>query len=125
MTSAVKRNVVGAVAAIAAAVLLWAAYVPHRETFNAIIALVPMLVIARVCAPKRSAALFFLFGLVYWVLSLSWMPAVMKNNGPWPLVGLGWFALSAACAGYFSLFGFCAAKMWHKERERTYENKYN
>lgn len=112
MTAAVKRNAVGSVAAVAAAVLLWAAYVPHCETFNALVALVPMLVIARACSPKRSAALFFLFGLVYWVLSLSWMPAVVKNNGPWPLVGLGWFALSAACAGYFSLFGFCAAKMW-------------
>lgn len=118
MAAAFKRNAAGFVAAIAAAVLLWAAYVPHRETFNAIVALVPMLAIARVCSPKRSSVLFFLFGVVYWVLSLSWMPAVVKNNGPWPLVGLGWFALSAACAGYFALFGFLAARMWRFARPR-------
>ena len=95
-----------------AALLLWAAFPPHSETLAILVALVPMLMIARVASPKRAAVCFFAFGMLYWVLSLSWMPAIIKNNGPWPLVVLGWFALSAACAAYFALYGFAAAKLW-------------
>lgn len=112
VTAAFRRNIACSVAAVAAAVLLYAAYVPYRETLNVIVALVPMLVIARVSRPGRSALFFFLFGFVYWALSVSWLPAIVKNNGPWPLVALGWFTLSTACAGYFALFGWMAARMW-------------
>jgi len=45
---------------------------------------------------------------------LAWMPAVCKNDGPWPLVGLGWFGLAALCAGYFALFGWLAARAWRR-----------
>ena len=104
------------IGAVLAALLLWAAFPPHSETLAILVALVPALVIARTSAPKRSAFFFFVFGLLYWILSLSWMPAIIKNNGPWPLVLLGWFALSAACAMYFALYGFAAAAMWRLNR---------
>ena len=107
-----KRNLWCGIAASVSALLLWAAYPPHGETFAILVALVPMLVVARLASPRRSALFFFLFGLAFWVLTLSWMPAIIKNNGPWPLVLLGWFALSAACAGYFAAFGFLAARLW-------------
>ena len=97
-----------------AALLLWAAYPPQNETLAILVALVPMLTLARLVPPGRSALFFFLFGFVFWVLTLSWMPAIIKNNGPWPLVLLGWFALAAACAGYFALFGFLSAWMWRR-----------
>ena len=109
-----KRNLWCSIAAVVAALLLWAAYPPHNETLAILVALVPMLVVARRSSPRRSALFFFLFGFVFWVLSLSWMPAIIKNNGPWPLVVLGWFALAAACAGYLALYGFCAAWLWRR-----------
>ena len=113
-----KRNLLCGIAAAVSALLLWAAYPPHSETLAILVALVPMLVVARLSSPKRSALIFFLFGFLFWVLSLSWMPAIIKNNGPWPLVLLGWFALAAACAGYMALFGFGAAWLWRR-RERV------
>ena len=112
-----KTNLWCGLAAVVAALLLWAAYPPRHETLAILVALVPMLVVARRSSPKRSALFFFVFGFLFWVLSLSWMPAIIKNNGPWPLVILGWFALSAACAGYLALYGFCAAWLWRRARQ--------
>ena len=99
-----------------AALLLWAAYPPHGETFAVLVALVPMLVVARLVPARRAALAFFAFGVVFWVLSLSWMPAIVKNNGPWPLVVLGWFALAALCASYFAVFGFAVSWLWGARR---------
>ena len=112
-----KRNLMCGAAAVVSALLLWAAFPPHSETFSILIALTPMIVLSRVCAPRRSAVAFFLCGLVYWILSLSWMPAIIKNNGPWPLVVLGWFALAAYCALYFAAYGWLASSVWRKRSE--------
>ena len=115
-----KQNLWCGIAAAVSALFLWAAYPPHGETLAVLVALVPMLVVARLASPKRSALVFFLFGLMFWVLSLSWMPAIVKNNGPWPLVLLGWFALAAFCSLYFALFGFWTAWIWRwRERKCT------
>lgn len=111
-----RKNVLCGVAAFVSALLLWAAYPPHSEVFAILVALVPILVTVRIASPKRSALTCFAFGLLYWVLSLSWMPAIIKNNGPWPLVLLGWFALAAACAAYFALFGYLASMIWSRGR---------
>lgn len=112
-----KRNLLCGIAAAVSALLLWAAYPPHSETFSILIALVPMVVLSRVCAPRVSASAFFFSGLCYWVLSLSWMPAIIKNNGPWPLVVLGWFALAAYCALYFAAYGWLSSFLWRKRNE--------
>ena len=109
-----KENLICGVAAAVSALLLWAAYPPHSETFSVLVALVPMVVLSRVSSPRRSLASFFFFGLVYWMLSLSWMPAIIKNNGPWPLVVLGWFALAAYCALYFAAYGWIVSHIWRK-----------
>jgi len=112
-----RRSVVAcATAAVLSALLLWAAYPPHGETCAVLVALVPLLVAVRMLRPGRAAATCFLSGLVFWMLCLSWMPAIIKNNGPWPLVLLGWFALSAFCAGYFAAWGFAAAWIWRLGR---------
>ena len=112
-----KRNLMSGAAAAVSAMLLWAAFPPHSETFSILVALTPMIVLSRVCAPRRSAIAFSLCGLVYWILSLSWMPAIIKNNGPWPLVVLGWFALAAYCALYFAVYGWIASYIWRKRND--------
>ena len=109
-----KKNLWCGIAAAVSALLLWAAYPPHGETLAVLVALVPMFIVARLSSPRRSSLCFFVFGFLFWVLSLSWMPAIIKNNGPWPLVILGWFALAAACAGYLALCGFCMAWLWRR-----------
>jgi len=109
-----KRLLAIAVPAAASAVLLWAAFPPAGEVACAAVALVPLLVVARLCAPRRSAAVWFAGGFAFWFATLSWMPAIIKNNGPWPLVVLGWIGLSAACAAYFALFGWMAARVWRR-----------
>ena len=118
MTAGVgKRNMLCGVASVVSALLLWAAYPPHSETFSILVALVPLIVVSRTCSPRVSAAAFFLSGLCYWMLSLSWMPAIIKNNGPWPLVVLGWFALAAYCALYFAAYGWLSSFLWRKRGE--------
>ena len=98
----------------ASALLLWASFPPLGETANVAVALVPLLVVSRLCSPKRSAWLWFAGGFLFWFGTLSWMPAIIKNNGPWPLVVLGWAGLAAACSGYFALFGWAAARVWRR-----------
>jgi len=102
------------VPAVLSAVLMWAAFPPMGETANIVVALTPLLAVSRLCSPKRSAWLWFAGGFLFWFGTLSWMPAIIKNNGPWPLVVLGWAGLAVACAGYFALFGWLAARVWRR-----------
>ena len=115
-----KRNLFCGIAAVVSALLLWAAYPPHSETFSVLVALVPVMVVSRTCAPRVSALTFFSSGLCYWLLSLSWMPAIVKNNGPWPLVFLGWFALAAYCALYFAAYGWLSSFIWRRQGARAW-----
>ena len=96
------------------AVLLWAAFPPLGEVANIALALTPLLVVSRLCTPKRAAWLWFAGGFLFWFGTLSWMPAIIKNNGPWPLVVLGWAGLAAACAAYFALYGWLSARAWRR-----------
>lgn len=98
------------------AFLLWAAFPPAGETCAVAFAVAPMLALSRLCSPKRSAWTWFACGMMFWTATLSWMPAIVKNNGPLPLVLLGWFGLAALCAGYFALFGWLHARTWRKVR---------
>ncbi len=100
--------------AVLCAVLLWAAYPPMGEVANVAVAIVPLLVVSRLCAPKRAALMWFVGGFLFWFGTLSWMPAIIKNNGPWPLVILGWAGLAAVCACYFALFGWMSARVWRR-----------
>ncbi len=99
--------------------LLWAAFPPMGEGTDCLFALAPLLWLARRERPGLSARRWFLSGAFFWTATLAWMPAIVKNGGPWPLVVLGWFALSAYCAAYFALFGWLAAKYWCWARSRV------
>ena len=61
--------------------LLWAAFVPLAEKTNVLFALAPMMFYTRLeCYSKASTWLWFKNGIVFWVLTLSWMPAIVKNG---------------------------------------------
>ena len=100
-------------AAAASALLMWGAFAECGESMNVCFALAPMLLVSRLSPRRVSARWWFLSGLAFWVATLSWMPAIIKNNGPWPLVVLGWGALSVYCAAFFWLFGWLVA--WARE----------
>ena len=104
-------------AAALTAFLMWAAFPPMNETLDIAFALAPMLALTRLAArPGTAARWWFLSGFAFWFGTLSWMPAICRNNGPWPLVMLGWAGLAAACAGYFALFGWLDARLWARAR---------
>lgn len=102
------------------AVLMWAAFPPFAEKSDIFFALAPLLWYSRNRAPGASARIWFGNGLLYWVLTLSWMHAIVKNGGPWPLVILGWFALAAVCALFFGAFGWLASVLWQWTKGRGY-----
>lgn len=97
--------------------LLWAAFPPMGEVSDCLFALAPLMWLSRRATPGESAKRWFQSGAFFWFATLSWMPAIVKNGGPWPLVVLGWFALAAYCAGYFALYGWLSAKYWTWARE--------
>lgn len=100
--------------------LLWASFPPMGESADVFFALAPAIWFSRRNSPKRSFLCWFSNGLFFWTATLSWMPAIVKNGGPWPLVVLGWGALAAYCALYFGLFGWLAAIVWRWVRTRHY-----
>ncbi|MBO4448723.1 MAG: apolipoprotein N-acyltransferase [Kiritimatiellae bacterium] len=100
--------------------LLWAAFPPMAEKADALFALAPLIWLSRGGDSRLSARRWFLNGLVFWVATLSWMPAIVSNGGPWPLVALGWFALAAYCALYFGAYGYLSARFWRWAQGRSY-----
>ena len=93
--------------------LLWAAYPPMGERMDCLFALAPLMWLSRrEVSAGIVAKRWFQSGIFYWIATLSWMPAIVKNGGPWPLVVLGWFALAAYCAVYFAAYGWLSAKFW-------------
>lgn len=102
------------VSAVVSAILLFATFPPLSEVVDVLFALVPVLVVSRLCNVKRSAWTWGLFGILFWMSSLSWLVAISKNGGPLPLVILGLIGLSAICGGYFALFGALDALLWRR-----------
>ena len=100
--------------------LLWAAYPPMGEKTDVLFALAPLMWLSRRGEARVSAKRWFMSGAFFWVATLSWMPAIVKNGGPWPLVVLGWFALAAYCAAYFAAYGYLSAKAWGWARGGRY-----
>ena len=97
--------------------LLWAAYPPIGERMDCLFALAPLMWLSRrEVSAGIAAKCWFQSGITYWVATLSWMPAIVKNGGPWPLVVLGWFALAAYCAAYFAAYGWLSARYWRWAR---------
>ena len=100
--------------------LLWAAFPPMGEMTDCLFALAPLLWLSRNGETGTVVRRWFLNGFVFWFATLSWMPAIVKNGGPWPLVVLGWGALSAYCAAYFAAFGYLSSRVWREVKNRGY-----
>jgi apolipoprotein N-acyltransferase len=100
--------------------LLWASFPPMGEMTDCLFALAPLIWLSRNGDMKTVVRRWFLNGFVFWFATLSWMPAIVKNGGPWPLVVLGWGALSAYCAAYFAAFGYLSARVWREVNGRGY-----
>lgn len=106
------RAVFGKIAWFIPGFLLWASFPPMAERSDILFALAPLMVLSRGGNAGRSALRWFQSGLFFWVATLSWMPAIVKNNGPWPLVVAGWSVLALYCAAYFAAYGWLSAKYW-------------
>lgn len=100
--------------------LLWASFPPMGETADGLFALAPLLWLARQGDTRKTVRRFFLNGFLFWAATLAWMPAIVKNGGPWPLVVLGWGGLAAYCALYFAAFGYLSSRVWRFVRGRPF-----
>lgn len=103
--------------------LLFASFPPMGEKIDILFALSPLMVLSRGGDSKKSAWRWFQSGAFFWIATLSWMPAIIKNNGPWPLVVLGWGALALYCASYFALYGWLSAKYWAWAKGRSFQGE--
>lgn len=93
---------------------LFAAFPPFDQPVNAWTALAPLLLLIRLSTPRQAAKWTFACGFLFWLATLSWFPAIIKNNGPWPLVLLGQAGLSLWCALFWALFAFLSASVWRR-----------
>ncbi|MFA7172988.1 MAG: apolipoprotein N-acyltransferase [Kiritimatiellia bacterium] len=100
------------IAVLTSSLLLWASFPPSAQSDSAWLTLVPLMLITRYCQPKSAFKWVFFSALIFWVLSLSWFPAIIKNGGPWFLVVLGQVALSAVCALHTAVFALCSSMLW-------------
>lgn len=92
--------------------LLWASFPPIAEKTDIFFALAPLLWLARNRGTRANVKGWFMSGFFFWFATLAWMPAIVKNGGPWPLVVLGWGALAAYCALYFAAYGYLISSFW-------------
>ena len=99
-------------AAVASGLLLAAAFPPNAQAESAWMALAPLMLVVRRSAPRAAFGWACLSGFVFWVVTLRWFPAIIKNEGPWPLVLLGQGALSAWCALFFGWYAAASARVW-------------
>ena len=99
-------------AAAMSGLMLWAAFPPQSQADSAWMALVPLFLLIRHNTPKAAAGWAWLAGLVFWVATLSWFPAIIKNGGPWPLVLLGQVGLAAWCAMFMAVFAYASSRVW-------------
>lgn len=99
-------------AALLSGFLLWTAYPPASQAESAWFALIPLMYVIRHSTPRQACVAAGVGGMLFWVMTLSWFPAIIKNGGPWILVVLGQVALAAWCSLYFALFAFASARVW-------------
>lgn len=106
------------VLAVLSAGLLWSAFPPATRAENAWVALVPLLLFVRHLQPWQAATSAWFSGLFFWLATLSWFPAIIKNGGPWFLVVLGQVGLAAWCACFWGLFAYVSATLWQWVHQR-------
>ena len=106
-------------AALASGLLLWSAFPPVNGAEAAWVGLIPLILLARFTSPRESLRWGFLAGLLFWLLTLSWLLRLGVTGAPWPVAGLGWIALSAYCALYTGAFTAGAAGLFQRPSGRA------
>ncbi|MDD4025473.1 MAG: apolipoprotein N-acyltransferase [Kiritimatiellae bacterium] len=101
-----------AAGAVLSGLLLWTAFPPQAQADSAWMALAPLFLVIRHSRPKAAAGWAWLAGLIFWLSTLSWFPAIIKNNGPWPLVLAGQAGLSLWCASFMALYAYASCRVW-------------
>jgi apolipoprotein N-acyltransferase len=100
-------------AVAASALILWSVFPPAPlGSDGAWFALVPLLLVVRNTAPRRAFWLGWLCGIIFWLLSLTWLWRLIANSGPWPLVVAGHAVLAIYCGLYIALFALAASRVW-------------
>jgi len=92
ITPATRLEWLAALGAALTAGLLQAVFAPLEWTACAWVALVPLLVVARLVPGRLALKMGFVAGGLFWLISIRWLTQVTV---------LGWVALSAYCALYF------------------------
>ncbi|HOM59000.1 MAG TPA: apolipoprotein N-acyltransferase, partial [Kiritimatiellia bacterium] len=91
---------------------MWAAFPPQAQVHGMWMALAPLFLVIRRSRPREAFGWSWLCGMLFWLLTLSWFPAIIRNNGPWFLVLLGQGALAAWCALFLAMTGAASARVW-------------
>jgi len=100
------------IGSVVSALLLWASFPPSAESNSIWLALVPLMLIIRHCSARDAFKWGFWGAMAFWVATLSWFPAIIKNGGPWYLVVLGQVALAGWCAMFTGIFAWLSASLW-------------
>lgn len=104
------------VAVAAGSVGLASAYPPFDQSSNVWFALVPLLWLIRTSSPRTAAKWGLLFGMLFWPITLSWLPAIIPNGGPAVLVFAGMIVLSLYCSFFIAAFAYLSATIWSRAR---------
>ncbi len=110
-TTKLKRAATYLLCAITGAALSLA-FPDTNQSDAAWFCLVPLLVMVRFAKPREGFRFGFIFGLAFWLFSISWLMELRHNGGPVLLVTFGLMGLSAWCAMFMGLFGMAASYLW-------------
>ncbi|OVE75375.1 apolipoprotein N-acyltransferase [bacterium E08(2017)] len=104
------------IAAAASGVMLYAAFPPLSDVPSAWIAFIPVLIVFRFSSPAIAFKYGYLSGLVFWLLSLSWLISLHKTGTTMLFATLGWLSVSFYAAIYNGLFGVAASLLMRLEK---------
>jgi apolipoprotein N-acyltransferase len=82
------------------------------------LALIPLILVARLSRPKNAFWWGWLCGFLFWLVSAAWVLELRQTWGFLPVVILAWVALAAYCALYTGLFAFLLAGIWPGGKRR-------
>lgn len=97
--------------AVGFGLLLASAFPPMEERSAAWMALVPLLFIAGFSPPFKAFKWGWFGGMVFWLISLSWLLRLAQTGCCLSLAFLGWALLSCYCALYTGAFTMVASSL--------------
>ncbi len=107
------RHGLAFLAAVAAGVMLAAAFPPRETAALAWLAFVPLLTAVRYAAPRHAFWLGGTTGVVYWLATTTWLLR-LAPHASFPLVLLGWILLAVYAALYTACFAWIYSEAWRR-----------